>query len=102
MEIKSDPARIAFAVGCVVFVIGGLMFCSGAWLFAPGAVVFGITAAIAKKPILRWLSVVLIALSTVAAIQVASLKERVLIKAEEASQRNDEWNKSQIGDLKSN
>jgi hypothetical protein len=98
MEIKTDPARISFAIGCAVFVIGWLMFCSGAWLFALAAFVFGITAAIAKKPILRWLSVILIALSSAAAIQEASFKERVLLTAEQAGKKSAELNKLRVGD----
>lgn len=94
MGTKSDPARISFAVGCVVFVLGEFMLCFCPWMFAITAIAFGISAATAQKPALRWMAVVLIAVSVATAINQAANRQQALDAAIEAGRRNDALLKS--------
>ena len=59
------------------------------------ALAFGVAAATTQKPVLRWISLVLIALSVAAAIKQANDQQRALDTTIEAGRRNDELVKAQ-------
>jgi hypothetical protein len=94
MNSKFQPALVSYAAGTFVFILGILMLCYCPWMFAISAVAFGVAAATATQPLLRWTAVLAIGMSVSMAIHDAAKKEQTRNQALELQRYNDDLQKS--------